>query len=739
MVRTHEPLAAFEEDPETVIIPRTAPRARRHPFARALAVLAIAAVAASVGILGIATPAVAEPTEEPTTDGSVTLSLSQGSHGAVPSGSPLSGTVTVENDTGEELSAARVALEVDPTPLADAAAVLAWLGSGTGTGTPTTLFSAPTAPVAAQNDLETPILATSDLVQLLPPGVYAVNASLAGAVTGDGTSWDAAVRSVLTVRPASAAQVSVVVPITATPASGALLSADELSALTAVDGALTAQLDGVTGTMAVLAVDPAIPAAIRVLGKSAPPEAVTWLDRLEALPNETFALQFGDADVATQAHAGLDAALAPTTLDPFMNTADFPVEEAPTPSPTPTPSASSVAELPDLAELTALRGELEGILWPRADVTTDDLATFDTYLGAPATTILPSTSTAEDTATGHTRVGASSVLVTDAEVSATMSAAASEADDDVREALLAQANAELSFTGAPASGILIGLDRDESRTADALRDVIATTGAMPLRTLQGTSPVPVTLSSEPDAARATVLTTLLADEDTLEAFATILDDPQVLLAPERIRILRVLGVGLSDADFETGKDEHRAATVATLDSVAIQDPAPIQLISANVDLPVWIRNDLPWPVNLNLEVRPSDPRVVIEPYTQVQAQPQSNTRVLIPVQSRVASGELQVSFALTSPTGVPVGDPQNAQVTVRAEWENIGLGILASMIVLLLVFGIVRTVRRRRRERAESSAAEPSAAESDAADSDAAASDVPDQPGAASAADEGDR
>lgn len=677
--------------------------------------LAIAAVAVLFGVLGIAAPAVAEPTEEPTTDGSVTLSLSLGTHGAVTAGSPISGTVTVQNDTGEELSAARVALEVDPTPLADAAAVTAWLGSGAGAGSPTTLFSAPTTAVASQSDLETPILATSDLVQQLPPGVYGVNASLAGAVTGDGTSWDATVRSVLTVRPATAAQVSILVPITATPASGALLSADELSALTAVDGALTAQLDGVTGTMAVLAVDPAIPAAIRVLGESAPAEAVAWLDRLEALPNETFALQFGDADVAAQAHTGLGEALAPTTLDPFMNAANFPVDEGATPSPTPSPSASTVVELPDMAELTSLRGELMGILWPRADVTSDDLATFDTYLGEPATTILPSTSTAEANAAGHARVGASSVLVTDAEASATMSAAAAESDGDVREALLAQANAELSFAGAPASGVLIGLDRDEDRTADALHDVVQAAGGMPLRTVQGTSPAPVTLASEPDAARATALTTLLADEDTLEAFATILEDPQVLLAPERIRVLRVLGVGLSDAEFETANDDHRAATVATLDSVAVQEPGPIQLISANVDLPVWIRNDLPWPVNLNLEVRPSDSRIVIEPFTQVQAQPQSNTRVLIPVQSRVASGELQVSFTLTSPTGVPIGDPQTAQVTVRAEWENIGLGILTSMIVLLLVFGIVRTVRRRRRDRAEAPAPGSDAAEPDAA------------------------
>ncbi|WP_429459041.1 DUF6049 family protein [Microbacterium sp. ZKA21] len=683
-----------------MIIPRTAPRARRHLLARVLAVLVVTMMAAILGILGGAAPAMAEPTDEPTTDGTVSLSLSLGVHGAIPVGSPISGTVAVVNDTGQELAPARVALELGPVPLADSAAVTAWLGSGAGGGTLTSLFSAPTTAVGGDANLETPILASSDLVQQLAPGVYPVNASLSGATTSDGTSWDATVRSVLTVRPAAAAQVTVMVPITATPASGTLLSADELSSLTAADGALTAQLDAVTGTMAVLAVDPAIAAAIRVLGDAAPASAVSWLERLEALANETFALQFGDADVATQSHAGLATALAPTTLEPFMSAADFPEDDAATPSPTPSPSASTPTTLPDIAELTALRGEIDGILWPRGDVTADDLAAFDTYVGSPATTILPSTSVSETDAAGNARAGASAVLVHDAAISALMSAAAAEPDDDLREALLAQANAELAFAGSPASGILIGLERDEQRAAAALRDVVLATGTAPLRTLQAAAPTTATPTAEPDATRAANLTTLLTDEDALEAFGTILEDPQVLLAPERIRILRLLGVGLSDAQFETGFVEHRAATVTTLDSVAIQDPAPIQLISANVDLPVWIRNDLPWPVKLNLEVRPSDPRVVIDPYTSVEATAQSNTRVLIPVQSRVASGELQVRFTLSSPSGVPIGDSKSADVTVRAEWENIGLGILGSVIVLLLVFGVVRTVRRRRRERA---------------------------------------
>ena len=69
----------------------------------------------------------------------------------------------------------------------------------------------------------------------------------------------------------------------------------------------------------------------------------------------------------------------------------------------------------------------------------------------------------------------------------------------------------------------------------------------------------------------------------------------------------------------------------------------------------------------------------------------------VPVEARVGSGVLDVDFRLTSPTGVRIGMDQTATVTVRAEWEGIGLGILGGIIGLLLVLGIVRTIVRRRK------------------------------------------
>jgi hypothetical protein len=182
----------------------------------------------------------------------------------------------------------------------------------------------------------------------------------------------------------------------------------------------------------------------------------------------------------------------------------------------------------------------------------------------------------------------------------------------------------------------------------------------------------------------------------------------VLLTPERIRLMRVIGVG-NAGGFDEAYLAQRARTTQTLGSVGIQEPSPVQLFTSAAPLPVWVRNDLPWPVNVRLSADPSDARLGVQPLTEVPAQPASNTRVKVPVEARVGSGELDVRFSLTSPTGVPIGDVETARVTVRAEWEGIGLTILGGLIGLLLVIGIVRTVRRRRRD------AEDEAAEDDAA------------------------
>lgn len=683
------------------------------------------AFAMALGIGVVASPA-AQAAQKSDSEPPV-LHVSAGSNGVLSPGLSTMASVTVQNDADTSLSSGRVTVSINRTPLAGAEAVGSWLDSGEVAGEFDVIAEDSTEPVDAGSSSTTSIGISQDLLATLTPGVYPVRAALSG--TDGASGEDVSTTSVLVISANPHPPVTVFVPITATPADGAaLLGSDELTELTAADGDLTAQLDGVSGTSAVLAIDPAIVAAIRVLGSAAPTTAVEWLTRLENLPNERFALQFGDADATTQAQADLPALLTPTTLAPFLDPANFasapPASALPTPTGTPSPAATDGPMLPDDAALTTIEGAAEGILWPRADVTTDDLAAFRTYLAGTATTILPSTAL-DGAATGHVLAGAEDVLVTDAAASDALSEAAGESDADARAQSLAAANAYLFLAGQTTSTPLaVGLDRDENRTADALREVVTTTDSpgVDLTSLRSTPAAPASVDGEIDDDRGASLQLLLSEEQTLGQFSTILDDPQVLLSPERIRIMRTIAAGLSSTRFDEALGDHRQATRDTLASVDIPQSSTIQLLSANADLPFGVRNDLPWPVNVVLTVLPSDPRLEVESVTRATIPAGTTTRVKVPVSARVGSGELDLRLSLTSPTGVPLGQSQTVRVSVRAEWEGIGLAIFGSLIVILIVLGVVRTLRRRRKGE---DAASVDAASVDAAAVDAAAVRAP--------------
>ncbi|WP_298041026.1 DUF6049 family protein [uncultured Microbacterium sp.] len=693
-----------------MISPRTGRPQRAHRCARGSVVFALASGLVLGPVLTPFSPAAADTVDDEET-GLISLALTAGLHGVVKPDATLSSSVTIANDSDADLAAGQVTVEINRTPLTNAAALSAWLDGAEVAGTFSALGSEDVDAVAADDTAIVSVLTPPTVLGTISEGVYPLRATLTPeALTdtdaspdgeaddeADAETLDLGANSVLIVTGDSARQVSVMVPITATPANGTLLTNDELTVLTAPDGALTAQLDGVAGTSAIIAVDPLIPAAIRALGTSAPATALTWLDRLELLPNERFALQPGDADATVQVRAGLTEPLEPLAFTTYLDPADFAVPDAATPSPSPAATASEPA-LPSAEELLSVRSAEPGILWPVADLQTADLAVFDAFLGTDATTILPS-SAISGSRNALAEVDGHDLLVLDSAASAAVSAATVEDDDAMRDQSIAAGIAQVVLSGS--DSVLIGLDRAETRSAAALREAILSLSAVAdtvsLNTLRTTETGSVTLTAETSGERAEALTALLSEEADLTAFASILDEPLNLRAPERLRLLRLIGVGRT-ADFTEAVAAHQSTTDTTLNAVGVQQPSPIQLFTSAAPLPVWVRNDLPWPVNLTLTAKPSDARLDVQPRRDVVAQAGSNERVKVPVEARVGSGVLTVDFSLTSPTGVAIGADQTATVTVRAEWEGIGLGILGSLIGLLLVFGVVRTVRRRRKD-----------------------------------------
>jgi hypothetical protein len=690
-----------------------------------------AAAAASVALASSTPTPTPSPTVEP---GEAVFTLSPLSSGILEPGGRLTVSVTMTNETFGATPGGTVSLALGAAPMQNRAVLDAWLAGDTAAAAVTEVATSPFPVVEAGGEQTAGIMVAEDdpIAADLAPGVHPLVATLT-TTAGTFTSTSVVVVPGQSVRQTG---IGVVVPITADATASGLLTADELAELTGPDGSLTSQLDAVDGTQAILAVDPALPAAIRVLGSSAPESAVLWLARLEALSNTRFALQFGDADVAAQVQAGIVPPLRPTSLQYAMQPADFTPPEDATPTPAPTATADPTAPVyPDLPTLLDIGSARAGVFWPATGTAGSDVVAElgDVTVGDQrGLTLIPSRTTVAGAAGGTVAArgdaGEAAALVYDSAVSRELETASTLDEGSLRGAHLAAATAYLAFAlgetgGAP---LLVTVDRAQDRSRVALRTAITTAleapGAVPssLGALANAAPEPIEVAGvEPDSARVAAASALVSDEEQLTQFASVLDDPAQLTGPERTSILQLLGDAWrgDPGAWSVALAAHRTASTATLASVEILRASPIQLITSGAVIPVWIRNDLPYPVNVTLLASPDDLRLEVQETTRVVAQPQSNTRVEVPVQAQIGSGDVTIALELRSPTGVPIGQPEVREVHVRADWEGIGLVVLTALAVGFVLLGVIRTIMRRRGGKTD---AEPGA------DTDAAATGSPD-------------
>ena len=665
----------------------------------------------SASLFGTAAAAHASPT--PTPDITATanpaapeLSPVLGTDGVVRRGDALRAAIAITAPADAAVPAGVVTVSLAATPLPDTTTVDSWLG-GVSSPTITALGSTASPAVAAgeQGWASASFPATDPRVSALAPGTYAAEViHTAGAAR-------TVVRTVVTIAAADAsAQVVTVVPIIAPVADRTLLTADDLEAMTAPDGVLTARLDAVLSADVVLAVDPSIPAAIRALGTAAPSAATEWLTRLDGMPNPRFALPFADADLATQADAGLLAPLQPGSLGAFMRDADFPqTTPTPTPSPDPTPTATATPDaaqpsvvLPTLDELTDVHATLERVSWPRTGTVTEDL--WEMLAGD---TLLVANSQLSAARAAAARVDSATVFGYDDAASAALAEAGAALTDGERAIARARVAAFTSFATAAAAGapVLLIVDRSTSPLiATSLREALgavrtAAGQPAPWSALTAATPAPADLIPAPSTGLpGATLNALLQEQDRVGALATVLTDPTLLTGRERARLLQLLGAsGIASTDWATRAAGFRATTAEILNAVRIVPRESVNIVSRGVNIPVWITNDLAFPVNVDVIATPGDVRLEVPEVTPATVDPQSSTRVLIPVTAGISNGDVLLRLALRSPAGVPIGEEQHTQVTVRADWEQIGLVVLASIVALLLIFGTWRTIRRRRR------------------------------------------
>lgn len=699
-------------------------RPRRRAAVRLLHLLGAGAL--SVALTGIASPALASTaTPSPQaqqSEGTVTATVGAANDGVLLPGQDLQLSITVRNGTTESIDGARVQASLDADTLDSRAELADWLdgesdqeGEPVGDGADVRLLPSS----SAQLTLTIPAAAIPFSSDPEARGAHAI----AVTVTSPGGTVATARNAVeLTDGIPSDREtgVSVLVPLTVPDTSDGLLSAETLQDYTQTTGTLSRQLDSVIGRAVAIGLDPRILASIRVLGGSAPESAVAWLERLQSASNEVFALPYADADVSAQAQSGLSTLLAPTSFEYALDSTLF-AEEQTTPTPTasatgsPDPSGEELPARPDTASLLAFDWSptIGSIAWP------DDLTVRAADLGVYSTsgmnrTVVSSANLdlagGESTAT-RASIDGHDVIVSDDALSTGLDAAVSATTDSEWRAQMTSITAGLAEVQREGEvpDVVLALDRDSaidgvrlSQTLDAIDALPWAQGTSLAVALTAPSTAEVSVVDAPESEeRLAGVSDLLNAAARVESFSAVLTDPELLSGKRRNDLLALLAVTWRGDD--SGWDEAVATSVelaaTTLSSVTIETSGSVLQLSRDSSIPVYVRNDLPWPVTVVVQASTSNAVLDIdeggiEP-TAIDARSQG--RVLIPVKARVGNGETSLRLVVTAVDGTPIGSPTSIVTSVRADWETVGT--LAVGVILVVVFGvgILRNIRRRRR------------------------------------------
>jgi hypothetical protein len=528
----------------------------------------------------------------------------------------------------------------------------------------------------------------------------------------------------------SPAGLALAYPLTVPPQETGLIPAELLETWTGPTGLLTRQLDAVAGRPVAVGIDPRIPASIRILGAAAPESAVAWLDRLAAMPNEAFPLAYADSDLAAESQAGVDEPLEPFGFGDAIDPANFPAEGGDAEA-TPAPEA-----VPDAAALLEWEFTRTDIAWPADDtVATGDL---DWFAAGGLTTAILASGNVEpvDTAVnaGATIDGRAAV-VADAAVTDALRAAAAATSDTAWRAATSRLLAELALAAdedAPVT-LLGTFDRsaglDAARVGSTIEAVLSGTWSRSatLAEAVGAPPAARTLVSMPeDAQRIENVGRLLSAERAVDEFSDVLADPTVLTGPTRRDLLALLDVGWLDRPEEwtdavgTWLVDRRAVT----DAVSIVPSSSVLVVATETGIPITVQNDLPYPVDVTVEVAPSNGRLIVEEPIDATVEADSRSTVSVPVAAGVGSGEVTLVVSLISPDGTPVGSSVRVPANVQADWEGVGAAVIAAIVIAVFAIGVIRAFRRRRRSpeaaEAEAEAATPEV-EAEAAEADAPA------------------
>jgi hypothetical protein len=177
------------------------------------------------------------------------------------------------------------------------------------------------------------------------------------------------------------------------------------------------------------------------------------------------------------------------------------------------------------------------------------------------------------------------------------------------------------------------------------------------------------------------------------------DAPDQLLNGPATDLLAAVSLPLrSDSDV-------RASAIAAahtqgelvVNAVTVTSSSELTLVSTSGNVPITVRNDLNSPVTVRVVMTSRSPSLLIDDQPLVTIPAGVEQTVLVPI-TGVSSDDVKVTVALRNEAGATLAVAKTLEVRVRAEWGNAATGVVTAGLVVLLIAGVWRTIRRGRRD-----------------------------------------
>lgn len=504
-------------------------------------------------------------------------------------------------------------------------------------------------------------------------------------------------------------------------------------------------------------------------------QSEAFVSALMGAANELIALPEGDADLGALALSGntgfwdrasRSIAAFPSSLREAGWVAPTASPTASPASPTPSPSASATAasatETPSPAASSSPSGQsgttttapdagptiLRNVAWP-ADTTfgtafLSNYASPDQITIAPASALTPAeevtfTSYARvnvNPATGETATDGTGArtLAQQADLASILSWNASGGDElDAEQALAAITAIIVRERPASSRTLFAAAARGTTINESLTKRVNALfsprwVSAQTFSDIASSEPTDVERQTVDagtlDADTSTAISAMSSSLTSLGPLAKATDDPDAVYDSVTPQILPSLAAQRTPSEQLDSATAMTSQITGMLSAVSVEPSSAVNLINKSANFPVLVRNNLPWPIHVDVTLVPDDPRLRATPALSQTLAAQGATTVEVPV-GAIGSGDIAVTYKVTTPDGVVLDDSQTVTVRMRAGWEDAITAVIASLFAALFLVGITRSLRKRAARKAQGSpeADSPEAGSVDAGSADEAPTD----------------